>query len=118
MPERISPENVKARLKSLIVDATLIAPILVQRLDEIWRWIKDKKPGQLASKPYVMDFLYELDRDVRVWLAIQALETSVQQALLNQMSPSEQYWYAELFPQWFKKSDSKGCDRKYAVSSD
>jgi hypothetical protein len=107
MPERISPANVKARLKALIDDATPIAPVWAQRLDEIRRWIKDKKPGLLASKPYVMDFLYELDRDVRVWLAIQALETSVQRALLEQMPPSEQYWYAELFPRWINESDPK-----------
>lgn len=107
MPERISPANVKARLEALIVDATPIAPILAQRLDEIRRWIKDKKPGQLASKPYAMDFLYELDRDVHVWLSMQGLNAGTRQSLLSHMLPSEQYWYTELFPRWINEPDPK-----------
>jgi hypothetical protein len=107
MSERISSGNVKARLQALIVDATTIAPLLAKRLDQIRRWIKDKKPGLLASKPYVMDFLHELDRDVRTWLAIQELEPDWSKDLLEQMSASEKYWYIELFPQWINEPDPK-----------
>jgi hypothetical protein len=107
MSERISPGNVKDRLQELIVDATPISPLLAKRLDEIRRWIKDKKPGQLASKPYVMDFLYELDRDAHVWLAIQAIEPDLRKNLLEQMSAAEKYWYIELFPRWIDELDPK-----------
>lgn len=98
MLEPNSSEDVKSRLQTLIVDATSAAPVLTKRLLEIWRWIKDKKPGQLMSKRHVLDFLYELDRDARVWLAIQALEPDTRQTLLMTMPPAEKYWYTELFP--------------------
>jgi hypothetical protein len=107
MLEPNSSEDVKSRFQTLIEDATSTAPVLTKRLHEIWRWIKDKKPGQLMSKRHVLDFLYELDRDVRVWLAIQALEPDTRQALLMTMSPAEKYWYTELFPRWINEPDPK-----------
>jgi hypothetical protein len=107
MLEPISSKDVKSKLQALIVDATSTAPVLTERLNEIWRWIKDKKPGQLMSKRHVMDFLYELDRDASVWLAIQALDPDTRQALLKTMPPAEKYWYAELFPKWINEPDPK-----------
>jgi hypothetical protein len=107
MLEPISYRDVKSKLQALIVDATSTAPVLTKRLNEIWRWIKDKKPGQLMSKRHVMDFLYELDRDARVWLAIRALDPDTRQALLRTMPPAEKYWYAELFPKWIHEPDPK-----------
>ena len=66
MPQRISAQNIEQELKNLIADATPIEPGLAQRLDDMRRWIKAKKPGQLISKRYVMDFLIELSVDARI----------------------------------------------------
>jgi hypothetical protein len=107
MSERISPETVNARLQVLISDAIQVSPLLAKRLDEIRRWIKDKKPGQLVSKPYVMDFLCELDRDARFWLRIQALEPDLRTIVFGRMSTSEKYWYTELFSRWINELDPK-----------
>jgi hypothetical protein len=107
MPEQMSPEDIKLELSDLIRDVTPTIPLLAKRLDEIRRWIKDKKSGQLMSKRYVMDFLKELIRDAHVWLTIQALDPEMIQALLKKMPPAEKYWYMELFPRWINEPDPK-----------
>ena len=60
MPDKIQSKDIEQELKRLIAETTLIEPGLASRLDEMRRWIKDKKPGQLMSKRHVMDFLIEL----------------------------------------------------------
>jgi hypothetical protein len=107
MPQRIQAKDIEPELKRLIAEARPVEPGLADRLDEIRRWIKAKKPGQLMSKRHVMDFLVELYVDARVWLDLQALESRARQACVDQMTPAEQYWYTELFPRWFNEPDPK-----------
>jgi hypothetical protein len=107
MPERIQAKDIEQTLRRLILDAIQIAPFLADRLQEIWRWIKDKKPGQLMSKPHVMYFLDELFKDVRFWLDLNMLELEARRVHEAEMTPTERYWYTELFPRWFKEPDPK-----------
>jgi hypothetical protein len=107
MSERIHAKDIEQTLRRLIADAIQIEPLLANRLNEVWRWIKDKKPGQLMSKRYVMAFLDELYEDANVWLDLNTLETKEKQAYEDEMTPAERYWYTELFPKWFKERDPK-----------
>lgn len=107
MPQRIQAKDIEPELKRLIAEATPVEPGLAGRLDEMRRWIKAKKPGQLMSKRHVMDFLVELYVDAKVWLDLKALEPEARQACVDQMTPAEQYWYTELFPRWFNEPDPK-----------
>lgn len=107
MSERIHAKDIEQTLRRLIADAIQIEPLLANRLNEVWRWIKDKKPGQLMSKRYVMAFLDELYEDANVWLDLNTLETKEKQAYEDEMTPAERYWYTELFPKWFKEPDPK-----------
>ncbi len=107
MPDKIQAKNIEQKLKRLIAEATQIEPGLASRLDEMRRWIKDKKPGQLMSKRHVMDFLIELCVDARVWLDLQSLEPATRQTCVEQMAPAEQYWYTDLFPRWFNEPNPK-----------
>ena len=68
--QRLPAKQVKAELDSLIKDAVSIEPALAKRLDELRRWIKDKKVGLLTRKPLVLDFLTELILDARLWLKL------------------------------------------------
>jgi hypothetical protein len=107
MPERIQPKDIEQTLKHLISEAIQVSPLLANRLDEMWRWIRDKKPGQLMSKRYVIKLLVELCRDSQVWLALNTLEPVAKKAFEEEMSPTERYWYTELFPRWFNERDPK-----------
>jgi hypothetical protein len=107
MPERIQAKDIEQTLRRLILDAIQISPFLANRLQEIWRWIKDKKPGLLMSKPHVMKFLNELFKDARFWLDLNMLEPEVRRVHEAEMTPTQRYWYTELFPRWFKESDPK-----------
>jgi hypothetical protein len=107
MPQRIQAKDIEPELKRLIAEARPVEPGLAHRLDEMRRWIRAKKPGQLMSKRHVMDFLVELYVDARVWLDLQALESEARQACIDQMTPAERYWYTELFPRWFNEPDPK-----------
>jgi hypothetical protein len=107
MSERIQAKDIEQTLRHLIADAMQMSPLLANRLNEIWRWIKNKKLGQLMSKPHVMYFLDELFKDSRFWLDLNTLEPTVRQTYEKEMTPPERYWYTELFPRWFKERDPK-----------
>lgn len=107
MSERIQAKDIEQALRYLIADAIQVSPLLANRLNEIWRWIKDKKPGQLMSKPQVMYFLDELCKDSRLWLDLHTLEPVERRTHEEEMTPTERYWYTELFPRWFKERDPK-----------
>ncbi len=94
-------KEIEPELKRLINITSSIEPGLAKRLDELRRWIKDKKPGLLTSKKFVMDFLLELILDVEIWLELQQLTEQEKQDVFAQMTPTERYWYEFLFPQWF-----------------
>lgn len=102
-----SPENIKLELNRLIQEAQPVFPNLASRLGEMWRWIAEKKNGLLRSKRPVMLLLTELVDDTDFWLAMQLLPENDRDALLDTLSPSEQYWYNFLFPAWFNEPDPK-----------
>lgn len=107
--QRLPAKDIKPELESLINDALLIEPALARRLDELKRWIKDKKVGLLTSKSAVLDFLTELILDARLWLKLKPLTPKEKQRFFEQaeLTPAEKYWYEFLFPQWFNESDPK-----------
>jgi hypothetical protein len=99
--------EIEPELKRLSSLATLLEPGLADRLEEIRRWIKDKKPGLLTSKKYVIDFLYELILDTHTWLGLQTLTELEKEEVFKQMSSVERFWYEFLFPKWFNECDPK-----------
>lgn len=109
LTQRLQAKYIKAELESLINDALLIDPALAKRLDELRRWIKDKKVGLLTRKPLLLDFVSELILDTRLWLKLKQLPSQEKQRFLEkaQMTQAEKYWYEFLFPQWFNECDPK-----------
>ncbi|MBD2387959.1 hypothetical protein [Cylindrospermum sp. FACHB-282] len=99
-------KNIKDRLKSLIKEASAIDPSLEKRLNQIYRWVKDVKPGSLTANKFVLFFLQQITRDSRTWLDIKSLASEEeQQKYYERMTPTERYWYSYLFPQWLKEDD-------------
>lgn len=100
-------EDIKNELERISRLAASVEPGLAYRLEETMRWIKDKKPGLLTSKKFLMDFLVELIRDARVWLDLKSLDSEERKMALEQFAPPERYWYGFLFPRWFNEADPK-----------
>ena len=101
-------QEIKDQLNSLISEAYPVDPSLAIRLDEIYRWVKDVKPGALTNKKFVMAFLLQLVSDSEVWLAVKSLPSdAAQQAAFELMTPAERYWYSYLFPKWLSETDRK-----------
>ncbi|WP_414544432.1 hypothetical protein [Nostoc sp. CCY0012] len=71
------------------------------------RWIASKKTGQLISKKHVMQLLEELIRDSIFWLEIQLLPKEDREFELSLLTPTERYWYEDLFPAWINEKDPK-----------
>ena len=90
--------EIDSELRRLGSIASSIEPRLAERLDELRRWIKGKKPSLLTSKRFVMDFLLELILDAQTWLDLKALTSQEMQEVLELMAPTENYWYGFLFP--------------------
>ncbi|NEQ35248.1 MAG: hypothetical protein F6K40_02565 [Okeania sp. SIO3I5] len=100
--------EIKAKLKSLIQEASLVDSYLTKRLDEVNKWIKHLKPGTLTAKKFVMLFLKQLIQDSQTFLIIKSIEKEIQAEFdYRQMNPTEQYWYQELFPKWLQEKDPK-----------
>ncbi len=107
MKQRLQAREIEPELKRLIDTASSVEPMLANRLDELRRWIKDKKPGLLTSKKFVIDFLLELIVDAQIWLDLKALTSEERQEVFYQLTPTEKYWYYFLFPKWFNEPDPK-----------
>jgi hypothetical protein len=103
----LSPSQLEPELKRLISEASSIEPGLSGRLDELRRWIKDKRPGLLSKKKFVIDFLTELIEDADIWLKLKLASPKERQMVYDQMTPVELYWYNHLFPKWFDEPDPK-----------
>ena len=103
----LTPEEINFKLNQLIEQARPVYPNLARRLDEMSRWIRQKQPGHLRSKPHVMQLLDELVADSTFWLRVQSLSLKARDAELAQLSPVERYWYEHLFPAWFNEKDPK-----------
>lgn len=99
--------DIEPELKRLIGIASSVDPGLANRLNELRRWIRDKKPGLLTSKRFVLDFLLELIVDAQTCLDLKALTYQERQEVFEQMTPTESYWYGFLFPQWFTETAPK-----------
>jgi hypothetical protein len=103
----VRAEEIKNELKRLNRLAASVEPGLANRLEEMSRWVKDKKPGLLVRKNFVMDFLVELIKDARFVIYIQSLTAEERQEVFDRMTPPTRYWYGFLFPKWFNESDPK-----------
>ena len=102
------PQQIKEQLKLLIEEASTIDPSLAIRLNQINNWIKDVRPGTLMSKRFVLLFLQQFIRDTEIRLDIKRLTSEAErQDVYELMTPSERYWYGELFPRWLSKNDPK-----------
>lgn len=105
---RLQGKQLKEKLQSLMQEASTIDSSLVNRVDEIHRWVKDVKPGSLVAKKLVSAFLLQFIADATVWLKLQSLSTPATRELaMEEMSPPERYWYGDLFPKWLQETDSK-----------
>jgi hypothetical protein len=104
----LHPQQIKEQLKLLIEEASTIDPSLAIRLNQINNWIKDVRPGTLMSKRFVLLFLQQFIRDTEIRLDIKRLTSEAErQDVYELMTPSERYWYGELFPRWLSKNDPK-----------
>jgi hypothetical protein len=104
----LQAKDIKRQLRILKKQASSLEPNLERRLDDINRWIKDIKPGSLNAKRLVMAFLLQMLRDGNVLLHLKSLPTeSQQQEFLDQMTPTQRYWYSDLFPKWLQENDPK-----------
>jgi hypothetical protein len=102
----MEPKEIKDSLKDLIVEARPLYPKLADKLENLQRWIKNKKDGQLRNKKYVRYILFQLIVDVETFLAINdyCLQED-RHEIIKDLNRSEMYWYETLFPQWFMKED-------------
>lgn len=101
-------KELKRQLESLISEANSIDPILARRLDEIDRWIKDKKDGELTANSLLSAFLLQMIRDARIFLKIKIRHSQEErQEALDRLTPTERYWYSYLFPKWLNENDPK-----------
>jgi len=104
----LQAKEIKALLKSLTREASLVEPSLATRLEQINRWIKNLKPGSLTAKKFVLLFLRQMLNDSQVFLAIQSLSSPEERELYyQQMKPTERYWFEDLFPKWLREKDPK-----------
>ncbi len=104
---KLQAKDIKPKLDSLIAEAEIVNSDLAVRLRQIKTWIKDTKPGSLTNKRELMFFLRELIEDVEIWLALSELDPTYYQLALKQLTPTERYWFTDLFPKWFGRPDSK-----------
>ncbi|MBD2415308.1 hypothetical protein FACHB389_17695 [Nostoc calcicola FACHB-389] len=102
-----NPEEIRFELIKLIEETQAIFPNLSLRLDEMRRWIADKRSGLLMRKPHVMQLIEELLRDATFWFEVQLLPEEDREAEFALLSPTEQYWYKYLFPAWINERDPK-----------
>ena len=99
--------TIRADLLDLLEYTETEEPQLYQRLQEIWRWIKDKKDGLITSKNHVLNLLEEVIQDSIFWLEYKTLTTGEQHQVNQTLSSSRYYWSLVLFPLWFQEADPK-----------
>ncbi|GAB1544003.1 hypothetical protein NUACC21_66790 [Scytonema sp. NUACC21] len=101
-------KEIKDKLRALLKEASSIDSNLAKRLDEVNRWVKDVKLGSLTAKKFVILFLQQIINDSRTWLDLKTLNSEDErQAYYAKMTPTERYWYGELFPKWLNENDPK-----------
>ena len=107
MNEKLQAKDIKSRLDSLIAEADTVNIALASRLRQIKSWVKNTKPGSLSKKRELIFFLRELIEDVEILLALQELDPINFEVALKELTPTERYWFTDLFPKWFKQFDPK-----------
>ncbi len=101
-------KEIQEKLKSLIEEASAIDSSLATRLEEIYRWIKDVKPGSLTAKKFLILFLLQIIKDAEAWLIVKSLPSQEeQQSAFDALQPTLKYWYSDLFPKWLNENDPK-----------
>jgi hypothetical protein len=104
----LQAQEIKNKLKLLIEAASVIDPDLAKRLTEINRWVKDVKTGSLTAKRFVILFLQQIITDAEIWLDIKKLVAATGDWQFDEeMTPTEKYWYSQLFPKWLSENDPK-----------
>ena len=103
----VRAEEIKNELKRLSRLAASLEPGLANRLEEMSRWVKDKKPGLLVRKKTVLLFLLQLIEDARFCLDVKTLTPEQRQVVFDRMTSSQRYWHGYLFPKWFNEPDPK-----------
>ncbi|MBC6474963.1 MAG: hypothetical protein GDA48_20975 [Hormoscilla sp. GM102CHS1] len=93
--------------------AGVVAPQEAEKLKKILNWVHKEKPGKLTARKYVLIFLKQLVLDVEAWLKIQSLPTSAE--AFKRMSPTQRYWYRDLFPLWLRNYDPKFYKWKHSL---
>ena len=107
MVEKLQAKDINPRLNDLILEAENVSTALASRLRQIRSWVKNTKPGSLMKKKELLFFLRELIDDVEFWLELVQLETEEYEEFIEELNPSDRYWYTKLFPQWFGQYDPK-----------
>lgn len=107
MVEKLQAKDIKPRLDNLIVEAESVSNALASRLRQIKSWVKNTKPGSLMKKKELLFFLIELIEDVEFWLDLSQLESDEYELFINELNPTDRYWYTTLFPRWFEQYDPK-----------
>ncbi len=111
----MSPREIQARLKQLIMDLETLEPGLANRLRNIWKSLRSIKPGQLMRAEYspLRCFLAEVILDAEVCRDLLMLASEEDQNLfIESLMPTQRYWYSNLFPKWFRRHDPKFLDWK------
>ena len=87
--------------------ASVVAPTEAEKLKKILNWVHKEKPGKLTARKYVLLFLKQLVLDIDAWLKIASLSAAEKNEAFERMSPTQRYWYSELFPLWLRNYDPK-----------
>lgn len=107
MVGQLQARDINPRLNSLIAEAEGVNTDLASRLKQIRSWVKNTKPGSLMKKKELLFFLIELIKDVEFWLDLAQLESEELELFINELNPTDRYWYTTLFPRWFGQYDPK-----------
>lgn len=102
---KIQAEEILPKLKELIEKAKITNPQLVNKLNSLIKWIKDKPSGKIRQKKYVAAILIQLIKDVEILLKLSEFTNDEKQIFLQKLNPSQSYWFEILLPQWFIKED-------------
>lgn len=98
-------EEILPTLYELLDEAKITSPHFTNNLNSLIKWIKDKPPGKIRQKKYLAAILVQLIADLRLLLYLNKLTDIQKQRFLLTLTPSEQYWFETLLPQWFVKKD-------------
>lgn len=105
---RLQITEIINKLRDQTETADVVAPQEAEKLKKILNWLEKERPGKLTARKYVLLFLNQLVLDVDAWLKIESLPTDAEKnEALKRMSPTQRYWYSNLFPQWLRTYDPK-----------